>query len=100
MVREQELLTLEDAVHKATLLAAQHLGLTDRGVIRPGAFADLVLFDPDRIADRATADDPHALAQGIHRVWVNGQEVYADGRVTGVAEGSVIRRAANAGEAP
>ncbi len=99
MVREEKLLTLEEAVRKATLLAAEHVGIVDRGVIRPGAFADLVLFDPDRIADRATPDDPNALAEGINRVWVNGHEVYANGRVTGVGEGSVIRRATGTGTA-
>jgi N-acyl-D-amino-acid deacylase len=101
MVREEGLLTLEEAVRKATLLAASHLGVVDRGVIRVGAFADLVLFDPDRIADRATPDDPHALSDGVHRVWVNGREVFRQGQATGVNAGSVIRRTvAETGVAP
>jgi len=91
-VRETGLLTLEQAVHKMTGLSAEHMGLKDRGVIRAGAFADLVLFDPKTVTDRATTDDPAALSEGIARVWVNGAQVFGDGRATGAHPGRVLRR--------
>lgn len=91
-VREQKMLTLEQAVHKMTGLAAQHMGLRDRGQIRVGAAADLVLFDPRTVADRATYEKPHELSVGIARVWVNGIAVLADGKATGARPGQVLRR--------
>lgn len=72
-VREQGLLSLESAIFKMTGLPARMFRLDGRGIIAPGGFADLVLFDPDRIADRAAPSTPHAPAVGIVRVWVNGQ---------------------------
>src|SRR5262249_7224144 len=72
-VRERRVLTLEEAVHKMTKLAADHMGLTRRGSILPGFAADLVLFDPRLVADRSTPAEPHRLAAGIIRVWTNGQ---------------------------
>lgn len=92
-VREQELLPLEEAVRKMSGLAAQHMGIMDRGVIRPGAAADLVLFDPDTVIDNATPQDPQALSSGIIRVWVNGVEVYANGQETGARPGRFVARA-------
>jgi N-acyl-D-amino-acid deacylase len=92
LVRERGVLTLEEAVRKSSALAASHVGLAARGVVEPGAFADLVLFDPQTIDDRATPEDPHATAAGIERVWVNGVEVYRDGAVTGARPGRVARR--------
>ncbi len=91
-VREEKLLSLETAVHKMTGLAARHVGFTDRGVIRPGAFADLVLFDPEEILDRATTADPEVPSAGIRRVWVNGVAVYENGKTTDHRPGRVIRR--------
>ncbi|MBS0557145.1 MAG: D-aminoacylase [Proteobacteria bacterium] len=91
-VREQKLLTLQEAVHKMSGLSAQHMGLHDRGEIRPGEFADLVLFDPATVADRATTKDPEALSAGINRVWVNGTLVFQDGKATGAFPGRVLRR--------
>lgn len=91
-VREDELLSLEEAVHKMTGLTASHMGIEDRGVIRPGAYADLVLFDPATIADRSTVQNPKALSVGIDRVWVNGRLVYQNGTETGSWPGKVIRR--------
>lgn len=91
-VREEQLLTLEQAVHKMTGLAAAHMGFTGRGTIRPGSHADLVLFDPDQVTDRATIDDPSALSTGIDKVWVNGALVFANGRATGARAGAVIKR--------
>jgi N-acyl-D-amino-acid deacylase len=91
-VREEKLLTLEEAVHKMTGLAADHMGFEDRGVIRAGARADLVLFDPDAIIDRATPQSPELLSVGVDAVWVGGQSVYEGGRETGARPGVVIRR--------
>jgi N-acyl-D-aspartate/D-glutamate deacylase len=91
-VRESRLMPLETAVHKMTGLTAAHLGLRDRGLIRPGYLADLVLLDPDRVIDHATLEDSHALSEGISRVWVNGKEVYQDGRSTGVRSGKLVTR--------
>jgi N-acyl-D-aspartate/D-glutamate deacylase len=73
-------------------LAARNMGLADRGVIRPGAFADLVLFDPATIADRATVEEPRLPSIGVDRVWVNGIEVYSAGVPTGAYPGRVLRR--------
>jgi N-acyl-D-amino-acid deacylase len=91
-VREQHLLTLEQAVHKMTGLAAEHMGFTNRGVIRPGAHADLVLFDPATVADRSVIGHADALSVGIAEVWVEGQPVWLDGKVTGARPGRAIRR--------
>jgi N-acyl-D-amino-acid deacylase len=92
LVRERGVLSLAEAVRRSSALAAEHVGITGRGVIEPGAFADLVLFDPATIDDRATPRDPHATAIGIERVWVNGVEVYSGGQVTGARPGRVVRR--------
>jgi N-acyl-D-amino-acid deacylase len=90
-VREKKVLTLEQAVYKMTGLAAKDLGITDRGVIAPGAHADLVLFDPATVIDRATMQNPNALSVGIDKVWVNGRLVYQERRSTGAHAGQVIR---------
>lgn len=94
-VREQRILTLEDAVRKMTSLSAANVGITDRGTIRPGMAADLVLFDPATVAERATIAEPHAVSVGIKTVWVNGEVVYEDGRPTGKFPGRALRRAAD-----
>jgi N-acyl-D-aspartate/D-glutamate deacylase len=91
-VRESRLMSLETAVHKMTALTARHLGIRDRGLIRPGYLADLVLFDPDRVIDRATLEDSHALSDGIISVWVNGKRVYDAGRSTGIRSGRLVTR--------
>lgn len=91
-VREQGLLTLEQAVHKMSGLSAGHMGFLQRGVIREGAFADLVLFDPETIADKATPEEPQALSTGVSTVWVNGVAVYQNGQSTGSHTGRVLRR--------
>ncbi len=93
-VREQGLMSLEDAIHKMTGLSAKHMGFTDRGIIRPGAAADLVLFDPETVIDHATPQDPGALSGGISRVWVNGQVVFEQGRETGQRPGRFLARPA------
>jgi hypothetical protein len=81
-VRERKVMPLEEAVHRMTSLAAEHMGIKDRGRITPGMFADLVLFDPATVIDRATPQEPHLVSVGIARVWVNGAEVFADGKTT------------------
>jgi N-acyl-D-amino-acid deacylase len=93
-VRDLKLLTLETAVAKMTGVAARALGLRDRGVLRVGAWADVVVFDPARIADRSTYEEPHRYAAGISTVVVNGQVTIDGGDHTGALPGFVIRRAA------
>jgi N-acyl-D-amino-acid deacylase len=91
-VRERGVLSLEEAVWKMTGLPARRLRLDDRGIIRPGARADLVLFDPATIQDTATYTDPHQLAAGIDYVFVNGVPALAEGRITGELAGRVLRK--------
>jgi N-acyl-D-amino-acid deacylase len=88
--RDERVLTLAEAVHKMTGLPARRLGLRDRGEVRVGARADLVVFDPKRIADQATYEDPHRYAVGIEHVLVNGRFVLKDGEHTGSLPGRVL----------
>jgi dihydroorotase/N-acyl-D-amino-acid deacylase len=90
-VREQRLLTLEQAVRKMTSLAAQRVGLVDRGLLRPGAFADITVFDPLTVRDRATFEEPHRPSAGIYHVFVNGQAVLRDGTLTDARPGRGLR---------
>jgi N-acyl-D-amino-acid deacylase len=89
-VRERGWLTLPEAIRKMTSLPAQRLGWKDRGVIREGAFADLVLFDPDTVIDRSTFAEPTLLPVGIEKVFVNGVAVWSDGKATGERPGRVL----------
>ncbi len=89
--REQRLLTLAQAIHKMTGLPARRLGLADRGVVRAGAKADLVVFDPKRVGDQATYEDPHRYPVGIEHVLVNGRIVVRDGEHTGSLPGRLLR---------
>src|SRR5690606_33134117 len=91
-VRDQKVLTLEEAVRKMTSLAAANVGLKDRGIIRAGAHADLVLFDPASIIDRSTTAEPKALPLGVRSVWVNGRLVFESGRTSAPRPGVVLRR--------
>lgn len=91
-VRGEGVMSLEEAVRRGTSLAARNMGIPDRGTLAPGMKADLVLLDPAAVIDRATPDTPHETSPGIQRVWVNGREVYAGGKATGVAAGRVIKR--------
>ena len=90
-VREEGVLTLEDAVRKMTSAVAQRLSLRDRGLVREGAFADLVVFDPATVADRATYPQPHQLSVGVRDVYVNGVAVVRGGKHTGAPPGRVVR---------
>ncbi len=80
LVRDRKLFSLEAAIRKMTGYPAERWGLRDRGVVREGAVADLVLVNPDTVADRATYEDPHQLSVGIERVLVSGTEIFAHGR--------------------
>jgi dihydroorotase/N-acyl-D-amino-acid deacylase len=90
-VRELGLLRLEDAVRRATSLAAQRLGIRDRGLLREGFHADVVVFDAATIADKATYEAPHQFGAGIEHVVVNGQVVLDQGRITDARPGKVVR---------
>jgi N-acyl-D-aspartate/D-glutamate deacylase len=91
-VRDEKLLSLEDAIRKATSLPAQTLGIRDRGLIREGFWADLVVFDPTTIADRATFEDPHQYSVGIDYVLVDGTPVLDQSRLTAARPGKIVRR--------
>lgn len=89
-VRERKWLTLEEAIRKMTSLPAARLKLADRGVVRPGAWADLVLFDPATVIDNSTFSEPFLLSSGIRHVWVNGTLVWDEPRTTGARPGQAI----------
>jgi N-acyl-D-amino-acid deacylase len=91
-VREEGLESLEEGVRKMTGLSAARLGLADRGVLRPGAFADLVVFDPETIIDRATYEQPKTFPEGISHVFVNGVPAVWNGIETGRMAGRALRR--------
>lgn len=90
--RDLGLLSLEEAVHRMTGRSAEVFGLADRGVIRPGAFADLVMFDAAEIIDRSTYEDPQQTPAGIDKVWVNGELVVDAGAHVGARPGRTLRR--------
>lgn len=90
-VRERGLLTIEEAVHKATALPAKIFDIKDRGILAPNMKADLVIFDPNTIADRATFSDTSQTPSGIHHVFVNGVQVVKNGQVTGARPGLLLR---------
>ncbi len=91
-VREKGLLPLHAAIHKMTGASAAALGFADRGILHDGYFADITVFDPDTIAERATFLDPHQYATGVSTVLVNGAVVLEDGAHTGALPGQIIRR--------
>ena len=90
-VREEKLLPLEEAVRKMTSLPASRAGLRDRGVLREGMKADVAVFDPARVRDRSTYEDPHHFSEGVSHVIVNGVPVLQDGAMTGKLGGRVLR---------
>ncbi len=89
-VREKKLLPLEEAVRKMTAMPAARIGLGDRGLLRPGMQADVAVFDPERVADRATYERPHQYAEGVLLVLVNGQAVFENGSMTAARPGRVL----------
>jgi N-acyl-D-amino-acid deacylase len=91
-VREQKLLTLEEAVRKMTSLAASRAFLSDRGRLAVGMKADVVVFDPEKVRDVSTYEDPHHFAEGVSDVIVNGKFAIRDGKLTGELPGRVLRR--------
>ncbi|HYN45460.1 MAG TPA: D-aminoacylase [Allosphingosinicella sp.] len=90
-VRDERLVTLQEAVRRLTSMPAAHLGISGRGSLRAGNFADVAIFDPATIADRATFAEPHRYAVGMRHVFVNGGQVLADGEPTGATPGRVVR---------
>ena len=90
-VREEQLLTLPEAIRRLTSQPADNLKLTRRGRLVPGGYADVVIFDPATIADRATFGQPHQYATGVKHVWVNGVQVLREGEPTGAPAGRVVR---------
>lgn len=90
-VREEKVLTLEDAIRKMSWAVASRLGIRDRGVLKEGCYADVVVFNPETIIDRATFTEPHQLSEGVRDVWVNGQRVLQNGQHTGKTPGCFVR---------
>jgi N-acyl-D-amino-acid deacylase len=91
-VREEKLLTLEDAIRKFTSLPAQRMRFADRGVLKAGMWADVVVFDPETVRDLATFDQPNQLSEGMRFVLVNGVPVIEEGRMTKALPGKVLTR--------
>jgi N-acyl-D-amino-acid deacylase len=91
-VREKRVLTLENAIYKMTGFPAQRLGFQDRGIVKPGYWADVVIFNPKTVIDRATFMDPHQFSEGIHHVIVNGVSVVASNGQNKELPGHVLRR--------
>jgi N-acyl-D-amino-acid deacylase len=90
-VREEKLISLPDAIRKFSALPAQKMGFTDRGVLKEGMAADMVIFDPEKVHDVATFEEPNQLSQGMDFVFVNGVAVIAEGKMTGKLPGKVMR---------
>jgi len=95
-VREDKIISIEEAVRRLSALPAQTLGIEDRGRLEVGRYADVVIFDPATIADRSTFADPHRYAVGMRHVFVNGVQVLADGEHTGARPGRFVRHRARA----
>ena len=89
-VREEGIINLETAIRKMPGLAADHMGFNDRGYIRIGQKADLVLFNPDTVIDNATPESPDAVSDGIFSVWVGGEQVFLEGEATKARPGKFI----------
>jgi N-acyl-D-aspartate/D-glutamate deacylase len=90
-VRDEKVIPLEDAIRKMTSAVATRLSIPDRGLLKPGMYADVVVFDPATIADRATYEQPKQLSVGVRDVWVNGVQVLRDGKHTGATPGRALR---------
>jgi N-acyl-D-amino-acid deacylase len=89
-VREDGVLTLEDAIRKMTSAVADRLALRDRGLLREGMAADIVIFDPETVCDNATFEQPHQISTGVRDVWVNGERVLRDGTHTNATPGQIV----------
>jgi N-acyl-D-amino-acid deacylase len=90
-VREEKVISLQEAIRRMTSLPAGNIGAFERGELRQGFYADIVVFDPDHIADHATFEEPHQYATGMRHVFVNGEQVLRDGKHTGAKPGRVVR---------
>ena len=90
-VRDEGVITLEDAIRKMTSAVATRLSIHDRGVLKPGMYADVVVFDPATVGDRATFEEPHQLSVGVEEVLVNGVQVLRAGEHTGAKPGRIVR---------
>jgi N-acyl-D-amino-acid deacylase len=90
-VRDEKVIPLSDAIRRMTSLPAGNIGAFQRGELREGYYADIVVFDPERIADKATFEEPHQYATGMRHVFVNGEQVLRDGEHTGAKPGRVVR---------
>ena len=99
-VREQKVISLEEAIRKGTGAVASRLMLEDRGLLKPGFYADVIVFDPMTVADRATFEQPGQLSVGIEQVFVNGKAVITDGKHTGAKPGKAIHGAGFVRESP
>ncbi len=90
-VRDEKIITLQEAIRRMTSLPAHNIGIEERGQLGEGFFADVVVFDPETIADQATFEEPHEYATGVWHVFVNGKQVLRNGRHTGATPGRVVR---------
>lgn len=90
-VREEQVISLEEAINRLSFKAAEKLRIPKRGLLAPGYFADIVVFDPDRIIDHATFEEPHQYASGVLHVWVNGVQVLENGEHTGATPGRFVK---------
>ena len=90
-VRDEQVITIEEAVRRLTTLPATNMKIEKRGALKEGYFADVVIFDPQKIQDHSTFEDPHQLSTGMTHVFVNGVQVLRDGEHTGATPGRVVR---------
>lgn len=91
-VKKEKALSFEEAIHKMTALSAQQIGISRRGLIKPGYYADLVMLDQESVSDEATITEPHKPSNGIQKVWVNGKLVFQNKKTTKFYPGMVIKR--------
>ncbi|MEX2363475.1 MAG: amidohydrolase family protein, partial [Balneolaceae bacterium] len=90
-VRDEGLISLEEAIYRLTQLPAQNLKIRNRGLLRTGYFADIVIFDPQEVGDKATFEEPHQYSVGVRDVFVNGTQVLNQGEHTGEMPGQAVR---------
>jgi N-acyl-D-aspartate/D-glutamate deacylase len=91
-VRDEHLMSIEEAIYKMTKLSAEHVGIKNRGVVSVGNYADLVLFNPNTVKDNATFENSKAVSTGIEMVWLNGQLIYNNKKSTGKFSGVLLKR--------